>query len=64
MSALIEFVSKRPEYTRTVVTMRVTGEAPIDEIVQAAKEAAHDSMPFGYRVERRADLYLIHIYTD
>lgn len=64
MTASIEFVSKRPEFTRTVVTMRVTGEAPIDAIVQAAKAAADDSMPFGYRVERRADLYLIHIYND
>lgn len=61
---MIEFVSKRPEHGRTVVTLRVSGDVTSEAIVKVAKAVTGDSMPFGYRLERVADLCLVHIYTD
>jgi len=64
MSAAIKLLSKRPVHNRVVLELRVEGNPSIDDVIDAAKRQAGDSMPFGYEVRRAGDLYFIDVYTD
>lgn len=64
MTNHIELIGIREQYGRRVVTMRVEGEPTQAEVVEAAKNAAHDDAPFGCHVERYGDEWSVHIYND
>jgi len=59
-----QFISRRTEYNRNVVVVRVPPGAAERDIVEYAKQVGDDSNPFGCDVRRRADAVEVAFYTD
>jgi hypothetical protein len=60
----IEFVFKRPEFHRNVVTLKIREPVSNDEAWDFARKVSGESGCFGGRVIRRGDEVDVHFYTD